>query len=51
MANPIISLKNKRSAVFTFDSNSELAEITDEVCKLRMDADCIVVDETIYLFI
>lgn len=50
MANPIISLKNKRSAVFTFDSNSELAEITDEVCKLRMDADCIVVDETIYSF-
>lgn len=50
MANPIISLKNKRSVVFTFDSNSELAEITDEVCKLRMDADCIVVDETIYSF-
>lgn len=50
MANPIINLKNKRSAVFTFDSNSELAEMTDEVCKLRMDADCIVVDEVIYSF-
>lgn len=50
MANPIINLKNKRSAVFTFDSDSELAEITDEVCKLRMDAGCIVVDEAIYSF-
>lgn len=50
LANPIINLKNKRSAVFTFDSNSELAEMTDEVCKLRMDADCIVVDEAIYSF-
>lgn len=50
MTNPIINLKNKRSAVFIFDSDSELAEITDEVCKLRMDADCIVVDEAIYSF-
>lgn len=50
MANPIINLKNKRSAVFTFDADNELAEITDEVCKLRMDADCIVIDEVIYSF-
>ncbi|WP_370781766.1 hypothetical protein [Eubacterium ventriosum] len=38
MANPIINLKNKRSVVFTFDADNELAEMTDEVCKLRMDA-------------
>lgn len=50
MANPIINLKNKRSSVFMFDDNSELAEMTDEVCKLYMDADCIVVDEKIYSF-
>lgn len=50
MANPIINLKNKRSVVFTFDDNSELAEMSDEVCKLHMDTDCIVVDETIYSF-
>lgn len=50
MANPIINLKNKRSAVFTFDDNSELAEMSDEVCKLHMDTDCIVVDEVIYSF-
>lgn len=48
MANPIINLKNKRSMVFTFDDKSELAEMTDEVCKLYMDVDCIVVDEVIY---
>lgn len=50
MANPIINLKNKRSAVFTFDENSELAEMSDEVCKLHMDTDCIVVDEAMYSF-
>jgi hypothetical protein len=50
MANPIINFKNKRSAVFTFDDNSELAELSDEVCKLYMDTDCIVVDEKIYSF-
>lgn len=50
LANPIINLKNKRSAVFTFDDNSELAEMSDEVCKLHMDTDCIVVDEVMYSF-
>lgn len=50
MANPIINLKNKRSAVFTFDANNELAEVSDEVCKLHMDVDCIVIDEKIYSF-
>lgn len=50
MANPIINLKNRRSAVFTFDNNSELAEMSDEVCRLHMNTDCIVVDEKIYSF-
>lgn len=50
MANPIIDLKNKHSTVFTFDSNSELAEMSEEVCKLHMDKDCIVIDEAIYSF-
>ena len=50
MANPIINLKNKHSSVFTFDSDNELAEMSDEVCKLRMDTDCIVIDEVIYSF-
>ncbi len=50
MANPIINLKNKRNAVFAFDNNSELAEMSDEVCKLHMNTDCIVIDEKIYSF-
>ena len=50
MANPIINLKNKRSSVFTFDDNSELSEMSDEVCKLHMDTDCMVVDEIMYSF-
>ena len=50
MANPIINLNNKRSSVFTFDDNSELSEMSDEVCKLHMDTDCMVVDEIMYSF-
>lgn len=50
LANPIISLKNKKSVVFSFDSNCELAEMSDEVCKLHMSVDCIVMDEMIYSF-
>lgn len=50
MANPIINLKNKRSAVFTFNADSELAELSDDVCKLQMNVDCIVINEIIYSF-
>lgn len=50
MANPIINLTNKRSAVFTFNTDGELAELSDEVCKLQMNADCIIIDEMIYSF-
>lgn len=50
MANPIINLKNKRSTVFSFNTNGELAEFSDEVCRLQMGVDCIVIDEVIYSF-
>jgi hypothetical protein len=50
MANPVIHLKNRRNTVFVFDTNSELVELSDEVCKLYMDVDCVVVDEMIYSF-
>lgn len=50
MANPVINLKNKRSAIFTFDSNSELSELSDEICKLHMSVDFIVLNEMIYSF-
>ena len=46
MANPIINLKNRRSAVFTFDNNSELAEMSDEVFKLHMNTDLFNVEKT-----
>ena len=50
MSNPVISLQNKRKVIFAFDSNSELVDISDEVCKLYMDTDCIVIDDMIYSF-
>ena len=50
IANPIINFKNRKNAVFTFDENSKLAEMSDEVCKLYMDVDCIVYDENMYSF-
>lgn len=50
IANPIISLRNKRDAVFIFDTNQDLAEFSDEICKLHMDVDCIVIDGILYSF-
>ena len=50
MANPLITLKNKRKVIFAFDSNSELVDISDEMCKLYMDTDCIVIDDMMYSF-
>lgn len=50
IANPVISLCNKRDAVFIFDANQDLAEFSDEICKLYMDVDCIVIDGIIYSF-
>ena len=50
LANPIVNLKNKRSTVFSFDSECELVEMSDEVCKLYMDVDCMVIDEKIWHF-
>lgn len=50
IANPVINLQNRRSVVFTFDENQELASITDDVCKLYMDVDFIVIGESLYTF-
>lgn len=50
IANPVINLTNKRGVVFTFNSNSELAEMSDEICKLYMNVDCIVTNGRIYSF-
>ena len=50
MANPVFNLKNKRSAIFKFDSDNELSAFSDEICKLHMNVDCIVVDENLYSF-
>lgn len=49
-ANPIINLKNTRGKVFMFDSDSKLAEMSDDICKLYMNVDCIIIDENIYSF-
>lgn len=50
LANPVINLTNKRSVVFSFNDNNELASINDEVCKLYMDVDFVVIDCMLYAF-
>lgn len=50
IANPVINLQNKKSVVFTFDEKQELASITDNVCKLYMDVDFIVIEKNLYTF-
>lgn len=50
LANPVINLTNKKSMVFSFDENQELVSLADEVCKLYMDVDFIVLDGNMYTF-
>lgn len=50
IANPIIKLENKKSVVFSFDDNHELISMTDDVCKLYMNVDFMVIDKILYTF-
>ena len=48
--NPIISLAKKDSRVFKHTATDELEDLTDELCRLYLVADFIVVGKTMYAF-
>ena len=48
-ANPIITLTNKKSVIFT-TANDELEMFSDSVCRLYLNTDIIVVGKTMYTF-
>ena len=48
--NPIISLAKKDSRVFKHTAADELEDLTDELCRLYLVADFIVVGKTMYAF-
>lgn len=50
VANPITTLANKKSVVFSTTANDELDLITDDICRLYLTVDFIVYDETMYTF-
>lgn len=50
MANPITKLTNKKSVIFSTTADNELELITDDVCRLYLTVDFIVIDETMYTF-
>ncbi|MEI3142577.1 MAG: Kiwa anti-phage protein KwaB-like domain-containing protein [Oscillospiraceae bacterium] len=48
--NPLISLAKKDSKVFRHTALDELEDLTDELCRLYLVADFIVIGETMYAF-
>lgn len=48
--NPIISLDRKNSRVFTYSDSGELGNITDDLCRLYLMADSLVINDTMYSF-
>ncbi|AFL99809.1 hypothetical protein Desde_1386 [Desulfitobacterium dehalogenans ATCC 51507] len=48
--NPIISLDKKNSKVFKHTVNGELEQLTDELCRLYLNADFFVIADTLYSF-
>lgn len=50
LSNPVTTLQNKRTAVFTTTANDELDLIESDVCRLYLTADFIVYDNTMYTF-
>lgn len=49
-ANPIISMKGRKSKIFLINKDDELDDMTDKLCKLQGSADFIVIDQTLYTF-
>lgn len=49
-ANPITSLTNKRSVIFTTNAQDELDMFTDTVCRLYLNTDILVSENTMYTF-
>ena len=50
VANPITKLANKKSVVFSANTNDELDLITDDVCRLYLTVDFIAYEGTMYTF-
>lgn len=50
VGNPIINLSKKNSKVFKHTPEDELEDITDELCRLYLIADFVVIGDTLYSF-
>lgn len=50
VSNPIVKLENKRNAVFRYTESNELDALSDEICKLYMNIDFVVLQRNLYSF-
>lgn len=48
--NPIIALDKKNTKVFKHTAGDELEQLTDELCRLYLNADFLVIGDTLYSF-
>lgn len=50
MANPIIDMHKQKSIVFNFTEENELDIISDNICRLHMDVDMLIIGDWLYSF-
>lgn len=50
IGSPIIKLENKKSLLFKHVENDELDQFSDDLCRLYLNADFLVIDDNLYAF-
>ncbi|GAB6154756.1 hypothetical protein JCM17380_35060 [Desulfosporosinus burensis] len=50
IGNPLFNLENKKSVVFKHVENDELDQFSDDLCRLYLKADFLVISDTLYAF-
>lgn len=50
MANPVIDMKKQKDIMFHFTDNDEVDILSDNICRLYMNVDMIVIDNWLYAF-
>ena len=50
MANPVVDMKKQKDIIFNFTEEDELDIISDNICRLYMDVDMLIIEKWLYAF-
>lgn len=50
MCNPIVDFKKQKHIVFRYSTEDELCSVSDELCRLYMNTDMIIIEDSLYSF-